>query len=134
MTKKETMLLAVYGSLRKGLRNHFYLSKSEFVGQYDTDHSYSLIDLGSFPGLLKEGGTSVRMEVYKIDKETLKNIDRLEGYTGKKYNSNLYDRETIKTPFGDAYTYFYNNDSSDAMRLVTSGDWTDYHKISEITN
>jgi gamma-glutamylcyclotransferase (GGCT)/AIG2-like uncharacterized protein YtfP len=120
------VLVAVYGSLRQGLHNHPVISESELMGQYETEPIYTMINCGSFPGLLKEGSTSVVMEVYKVDATTLVRLDNLEGYRGKGKN-NFYNREKIDTPYGPAYTYFYNAESP-LMRAkaIDTGDWVDF--------
>jgi len=129
------MLVAVYGSLRKGLGNHGYLKDSEFIGQFETDHIYNLLDLGSFPGLTKDGGTSVVMEVYKIDAKTLRKLDSLEGYNAEDTSKSFYNREKILSPFGQVSTYFLNRDydeSVSTLKNVDSGDWTDYYKTNRL--
>lgn len=124
--------VAVYGSLRKGLHNHRLLQGEKFVGQFETDPLYSLIDLGSFPGLLKDGNTAVLMEVFEVNADKLKKLDSLEGYHGKGEN-NFYNREKIESPFGELYTYFYNR-SSDLIKskAIENGDWSDYVKTKKI--
>ena len=85
-------LVAVYGSLRSGMGNHqYYLSDSEYKGTFTTEPNYSLYSLSFYPGLELNGNTSVVMEVYEVDEDTLKNLNRLEGYyPGEK--STFYDR------------------------------------------
>ncbi|MGK2861903.1 MAG: gamma-glutamylcyclotransferase family protein [Chitinophagaceae bacterium] len=120
--------VAVYGSLRKGLHNHPIIKDQKYLGQYETDPLYNLLDLGSFPGLLKNGNTSVIMEVYEVDATCLKRLDTLEGYRGKN-ESNHYNREKIQSPFGEVYTYFYNGTRSEPFlkeNCVDMGDWKDY--------
>jgi gamma-glutamylcyclotransferase (GGCT)/AIG2-like uncharacterized protein YtfP len=123
------MLIAVYGSLRKDLTNYnAYLRDSKYVGTYDTKPIYTLKSLGYFPGLLKNGTTSIVMEVFRVDDETMSSIDRLEGYQ-LNGGSNHYEKETIKTPFGDAFIYFYAKpDNIKEAPTVLSGDWKEYLK------
>jgi len=124
--------VAVYGSLRKGLHNHSLLNGETFVGQFETDPEFSLVDLGSFPGLLKDGNTAVLMEVYEVDATKLKRLDGLEGYRGKNSN-NFYNREKIESPFGPLFTYFYNKNSElIKANIISTGDWTDYVRTKKI--
>lgn len=137
MTVKKEILVAVYGSLRKDLGNSHYLKDQEFVGQFDTLPIYSMHSLGSFPGLLKNGVTSVVMEVYKVNQLCLSKIDSLEGYSESSCSNNYYEREEIITPYGKAYTYFYNTGSSNSLgnsSLVKNGDWKEFKKLSKIKN
>ena len=118
-------LVAVYGSLRSGMGNHqYYLSDSEYKGTFSTEPEYTLHSLQWYPGLKLNGNTSVVMEVYEVDEETLKNLNRLEGYyPGEK--STFYDRIEINTPWGKAFTYIYVNELSKDS-IVESGDWVEY--------
>ena len=118
-------LVAVYGSLRSGMGNHqYYLSDSEYKGTFSTEPEYTLHSLQWYPGLKLNGNTSVVMEVYEVDEETLKNLNRLEGYyPGEK--STFYDRIEINTPWGKAFTYIYVNELS-KKSIVESGDWVMY--------
>lgn len=123
------MLIAVYGSLRKDLGNyHAHLKSSKYIGVFETNPIYTLKSLGSFPALIKDGSTSIVMEVFRVDDETMTSIDRLEGYQ-KNGGSNHYEKETIKTPYGDAFIYFYGDPEriKDAP-VVLSGDWKEYLK------
>ena len=118
-------LVSVYGSLRFGMGNHqYYLSDSEYKGTFSTEPEYTLHSLQWYPGLKLNGNTSVVMEVYEVDEETLKNLNRLEGYyPGEK--STFYDRIEINTPWGKAFTYIYVNELSKES-IVESGDWVGF--------
>ena len=130
-------LVACYGSLRRGMGNHhYYLSESEYKGTFPTEPEYTLHSLSAYPGLKLNGNTSVVMEVYEVDEDTLKNLNRLEGYyPGEK--STFYDRIEIDTPWGKAFTYIYVNELSKDS-IVESGDWVAYKKLekswSSVTN
>lgn len=128
---KETNLVAVYGTLRKGEHNHHIIKHCTLIGEVWTNPSFTLIDLGSYPGLLTKGRTSVKLEIYKIyNTTTLKNLDNLEGYFGKDSSNNLYNKELINTPFGEASIYIYNFENygkdSENYSTITSGDWVEY--------
>jgi len=124
-TKKH--LVAVYGSLRKGLGNHHVIKDGELLGEFKTKPEYSLYSLGGFPGLKQEGETSVVMEVYKVDDSTLKRVNRLEGYDPNSEDNSFYDRVSIDTPYGEAYTFIFVP-SIEGRPFVKSGDWTSYVK------
>ena len=118
-------LVSCYGSLRRGMSNHqYYLSTSEYKGTFRTEPEYTLYSLVYYPGLKQNGNHSVVMEVYEVDEETLKSLNRLEGYyPGEK--STFYDRIEINTPWGKAYTYIYVNELSKES-IVESGDWVKF--------
>lgn len=76
----------------------------------------SLFDLGPFPALC-QGTDRVLGEVWTIAEEhlagTLRELDAIEGYTGRK--DDLYRRveveyQTLDGKAGTAYTYRYNTD------------------------
>lgn len=136
--KDKKYKVAVYGSLRKGLSNHPLLEsvKAEYLGRFDTNPIFSMYSLGGYPGLKAGGSTSINMEVYEVDEKGLESVNQLEGYDPKSTNNDFYNRVTMSTPYGEAYTYIYvpNVRKED---FVDSGDWKDYystHSINKIMN
>lgn len=123
------MLVAVYGSLRKGFGNHRLLDTKEatYMGMFETAPIYVLKSLSAFPGLLKHGHTSVVMEVYRVTQAVANRIDTLEGYSGPDHDLNMYNKETIKTPYGEASIYFYaDEERADHYETCVTGDWKEY--------
>ncbi len=108
-------LVFVYGTLRQGEYNHHYLSTAQFLGLHESDAQYTLYDLGPYPGV-SDGQQSVQGEVYLIDDDTLAALDKLEDVPVE------YRRESINTPFGQAWIYIYQ-DTEKLTEEVGSGDW-----------
>ncbi|ACY49855.1 Gamma-glutamylcyclotransferase family protein YtfP [Vibrio alginolyticus] len=108
-------LVFVYGTLRKGECNHHFLSSAQFLGQHETDAQFALYDLGPYPAL-SVGQRSIQGEVYLIDDETLSELDKLEDVPVE------YRRESIVTPFGQAWIYLYQ-DTEQLTEEIASGDW-----------
>ena len=125
-------LIAVYGSLRKNMRNDHLLSTSKYLGTFQTKPEFSLYSLGYYPGLKTNGNTSVTMEVYAVDDTVAERIDRLEGYTPND-NNTFYDKIPIETPYGEASVYIYVNNVL-KERLVESGDWKAFKQQSYFTS
>lgn len=88
-------LVFVYGSLKAGYGNHSLLAQSIFLGKYFTrDEHYVMADLGAFPGVLYKPHNGhqhgmIEGELYSVEDNTLKALDRLEGHP------NFYKREEV---------------------------------------
>lgn len=129
MAEDKKFKVAVYGSLRKGLVNHRVVAEATYLGTFETAPKYTLYSVGdAFPGLKQYGNTSVKMEVYEVNKQQLGRLDILEGYAEGR-QGNHYERFELNTPYGKAYCYEYNNFPS-GLAVVDSGDWTAF-KISK---
>ncbi len=78
-----------------------------------------------FPALVPcEREMDIYVEVYRVDIETLKRMDELEGYP------HYYDRVTVDTPAGEAWIYVIRRDDlvreiRAGWRRVESGDYTE---------
>lgn len=108
-------LLFVYGTLLRGEPNHRLLSGARFVGHHATEAAYTMYDLGGYPGVVDEGETAIRGEVYGVNGRTLTVIDRLEEVPVE------YLRGGIDTPYGAAWIYLYRGRRRG--RVVRSGTW-----------
>lgn len=133
------MKVAVYGSLRKGLHNYkSYLEDKKdvkFVGTFETDPVFTMIDLGSYPGVIPGGDTSIKMEVFDVTCPKIReDLDQLEGFIEKDNPNNFYNRTIINTPFGKALTYYYNEELKPSHELVVNGDWYDYYNYTNLVN
>jgi len=114
----EKVRVFVYGSLKKGFGNHpYHLSKANMIGEAETLPQYSLFSLGSFPGVIKGGVTSVQGELYEVDREELRSLDQLEGHPG------FYQREVIDTSEGEAWIYLLPEDKYKGYEVIESGIW-----------
>lgn len=96
-TDEDETLLIVYGTLRRGYGNHqFYLTDSEFIGEC------------TFPGNRKgvihvepSETETARGEVFRVDRETLRSIDGLEGYDPDRENQGGYVRTPVTATLDD---------------------------------
>ena len=73
--------VAVYGTLKAGRGNHGLLAQSYFVGHGVTRDPRPLV-IDGLPYLIdrKGKGERVEVEVYRVDRATLKRLDGLEGH------------------------------------------------------
>ncbi len=119
-----SIMVAVYGTLRKNNANHALLRDSDLVGTFSLD-GWVMHSNGCFPYAVPGDGTIV-VELYKIDESTLRSLDRLEGYC--EDGQGLYDRVSVRVNTGDAYetAMIYTPCSravTEVYPRVESGDW-----------
>jgi len=122
-TLDELRPIFVYGSLRKGLGNHYLLANARFDGEARTTPGFHLYDLGAFPGMIATalGRAGVVGEIYLVDDGTLARLDRLEGHP------RWYCRTPIHLDDGrEVETYLLRLDQVTGRRIVRGGDWTKY--------
>lgn len=102
ISKRDNVLLFVYGTLKKGEENHYRLKKSKFAGQAFTKPDYHLffVDIDS-PDIKKDkkDGRMVEGELYLVPQDIIKEIDEYE---------KPYKRHKIELADGaKAQAYFY---------------------------
>jgi gamma-glutamylcyclotransferase (GGCT)/AIG2-like uncharacterized protein YtfP len=125
----ENSIVAVYGSLRKGLGNHGLLQGSEFIGTGKVS-GYGMYSLGGFPAMSNVGAKSdAVVEVYSVDEVTMARLDRLEGYPSF-YNRSLVavlldEGEGGVATYASAWMY-HIDEAFDNKDFVASGDWVKY--------
>lgn len=87
----------VYGTLKRGFRNHRLLEGSTFIGEAHTLTPYRMLD-GRYP-VLRDAGPDCKTisgEVYDVDAPTLSALDELEGI-----ELGMYDRVEIDVALHD---------------------------------
>lgn len=116
----------VYGTLLEGYGNHkYFLSNAKKLGEHITSPNYTMLHLGGFPGVIQEGDTAIKGEVYEVSEEELRRLDRLEGYDLASPTSGLYNRKEIHTEWGKAWIYIYNYYNNYNYNTIPSGSWKD---------
>ncbi len=109
-------LLFVYGSLKRGLNNAFYLQDARFLGAFTTEPVYSMYSFGTYPAVSESGNTPIEGEVYEISDAQLAMTDRLEWYP------DFYQRLMIDTNYGKAWMYVVSEQlCADKVRI--GGNW-----------
>ncbi len=114
-------LVAVYGTLKRGLSNDHYLQTATYLGN-DILTSISLYDLGAYPGAKAESSAGIEVEVFAVTAQQLQALDVLEEYEPEAPLCGLYDRRLFSTRFGAAWIYLYNPSVS-ALAPITAGSW-----------
>lgn len=123
-----THKIFTYGTLRKGHYNHPILEKSTYLGKAQTNPAFTMLNLGAYPGIVHQGRTPIIGEVYEVDDQTLKRLDRLESHP------NFYERVPLEVTL--------ENDTvavegyvlpakwlDDRAAIIDSGDWATQEQI-----
>jgi gamma-glutamylaminecyclotransferase len=101
----KTILLFVYGTLRRGHRNHRLIADQRFLGEAATEPRYRLYDLGPYPGLVRDAaaGLAVAGELWEVGACCLGELDAFEGDTDG------FVRDVVAVPggVGRVEAYFY---------------------------
>ena len=71
----------VYGTLKKGFRNHHFLDGATFLTDATLTNGWKMLHLGGFPGMVKSDDPmdEVEGEVYRVSDDMIPALDRLEG-------------------------------------------------------
>ena len=109
----------VYGTLKKGERNHELLKGQIKLGEAETVDQYCMFDVGRFPIVTEDEVCKIHGEVYRVDEEVLKNVDYIEKH--------LYDRIKIAIKLKDsgtveAWMYVCVDEELDGI-LIRDGKW-----------
>lgn len=121
----QPILVAVYGSLRKGMGNHPLLDNNDSV-HLSTERisGFEMYQYGgSYFPFIRHGDGEITVEVYAVDSGVLRRLDMLEGYT--QDGNGFYNRELVQTSKGQAYIYFIDQDPGRNVR-VQHGDWVKF--------
>ncbi|HEV3385679.1 MAG TPA: gamma-glutamylcyclotransferase family protein [Gemmata sp.] len=99
-------ILFVYGTLKRGLRNNHLIADQEFLGEFQTEPRYRVIDLGPHPGLVVDeaNGLAVRGELWSVSEDCLGELDAFEEVPGP------FIRTEVKIAAREdaAQAYFWN--------------------------
>lgn len=116
----EKHILFVYGTLKRSCHNYPYLQRlsHRFLSEGDAGKEYSLY-VGSLPFLVREPGEGASGELFLVDDEALRFLDRLEGHP------NHYRREKISVslPSGEkvsAWAYLYQYEIPKGTQRIKS--------------
>jgi gamma-glutamylaminecyclotransferase len=105
-------ILFVYGTLKRGQRNHRLIADQEYLGEAVTGPRYRVFDLGPYPGLVPDraNGVAVKGELWAVSACCLAELDDFEGVP------DLFDRKPLAVAGreDEVFAYFWN-------RLVRPG-------------
>ena len=119
------MKVFVYGTLLSGEGNHRQLRGARMLAVRRTEPRYTLVSLGPYPALLAGGTTSVTGEVYDVDDDLLRALDRFESVPS------LYRRERIRLLGGESVDgYVLARLRAKSYEVIASGDWREHRCAS----
>jgi len=99
-------LIFVYGTLKRGCRNHHHLAGQKFIGAARTVPGFTLYDLGGYPGLVPHAAdrAGVSGEIWSVDADALRRLDAFEGvHEGLYRRAPLALQDPHATTAVDAY-------------------------------
>jgi gamma-glutamylcyclotransferase (GGCT)/AIG2-like uncharacterized protein YtfP len=127
------IVLAVYGTLRRGEWNAPLLDGASFLGSGRV--TGLLREMGpsasrayAYPSLVLAGGGTVVVELYELaDSAALEAADVLEAYDPTDQAGSEYVRravEIVDGPVEWAWIYVYNGPPGEMGDVIVGGDWT----------
>lgn len=115
----DSLLLFVYGTLKRGEKNHNVMEDAIYLGDIQTSPDYLLVDLGPYPGMIEKplAGSMVQGELFEIPSSLLNKLDKIEG------SPYLFNLEPISLADGSkAFAYLFKQSILEA-RMLSDGVW-----------
>ena len=119
MNHNDPLLLFVYGTLKRGKKNHYALANAHYLNESCTSPDYLLVDLGPYPGMVEKPleGFSVQGELFEIPYDLLVELDKIEDAPL------LFNLEPITLADGSkAFAYLYKQSIASA-KILSEGVW-----------
>ena len=112
--------LFVYGSLKRGCRNHAHMRGAIYRGEAITAPGYLLYLVGHYPALVVAGEGTVKGELYEVTDEHLERLDVFEGHPDS------YRRVSIVLADGlSVMAYTMGSERARPEALVCGGSWSE---------
>ena len=119
LLRNDRLIVAVYGSLKRGFYNHRLLERSTFLSDGQVQ-GFEMFSLGSFP-MVTPGRGSIAVELFEVDHATFAQLDRLEGFPNF-YGRTVVTASTAYCPV-QAWLYVGRREQVKDQPRVRSGLW-----------
>jgi gamma-glutamylcyclotransferase (GGCT)/AIG2-like uncharacterized protein YtfP len=126
------IVLAVYGTLRRGEPNDSLLSGADYLGEGRIigrmqEMPRTAVREYAYPSLILGGSGEVVVELYDlIDPDLLATVDRLEAFDPEDVAGSEYVRTLVDIadgPVATAWVYAYNGAPEAMGETIPDGDW-----------
>ncbi len=117
-------LIFVYGALRQGASNDWRMKSGRWLGPAEVKGT--LVKITWYPGLVLEGETKVKGEVYEVGPDLLKELDLFEGIGLEDERNGEYHRVraevSLEGELREVWIYEWLKGVENYPK-VASGDW-----------
>lgn len=149
MSQRPGLVVAVYGTLRRGERNHHLLDGATFVGTASVSGTLYEVPAAPFrpypyPAFMTTGDGWVAVELYRLpDVGMLASLDALERYDPQREQESQYVRRPVgvshhrpasgEEPVSEASIYVYNGPADELGAEIEAGVWASPNRRRRFT-
>jgi len=125
----------VYGTLRRGGKNHHLLNDSQCIFQQCFVEGKLYDSSSGYPVMKQNTSGQICGELYEVTEPQLAEIDRLEGYK-ENGSDNLFECKLLpvyndKGAQYNAFVYVAGEAFNQVSELISSGDWLVYNYLKQ---